>query len=109
MVLKWRPCRWRGDGSLEGGLGSHPFCLVYQHLSGGEGNGRWVWAMNGMPHNAKVPLLGFADTLEEAKQAASEVFEVWLERSGLMIAISGDRARERLRSAPDTDVSCSPS
>ena len=21
MVLKWRPCEWRGDGSLEGGLG----------------------------------------------------------------------------------------
>jgi hypothetical protein len=40
--------------------------------------------MNGLPHNAKVPLLGFADTLEEAKQAASEVFDVWLERSGLM-------------------------
>jgi hypothetical protein len=42
--------------------------------------------MNGMPHNAKVPLLGFADTLEDAKGAASEVFDVWLERSGLRIA-----------------------
>jgi hypothetical protein len=28
--------------------------------------------MNGMPHNAKVPLLGFADTMDEAKQAAWE-------------------------------------
>jgi DNA gyrase inhibitor GyrI len=42
--------------------------------------------MNGMPHNAKVPLLGFADTSEEAKQAAGEIFDVWLERSGLTIA-----------------------
>jgi hypothetical protein len=39
--------------------------------------------MNGMPHNAKVPLLGFADTADEAKQAASEVFDAWLARSGL--------------------------
>ncbi len=39
-----------------------------------------------MPHNARVPLLGFAHTAEEAKHAASEVFEVWLERSGLRIA-----------------------
>jgi hypothetical protein len=43
--------------------------------------------MNGMPHNAKVPLLGFADTIEGAKLAASEVFDVWLERSGLRIAL----------------------
>jgi len=83
MPLKWRPCEWR-DG-FEGGLGSHPFCLVYQHLSGGEGNGRWVWSMNGMPHNAKVNLLGFADTLEEAKQAASDMFDEWLKKAGLTI------------------------
>jgi hypothetical protein len=90
MPLKWRHCEWRGDGSFEGGHGSHPFCLVYQHLSGGGGNRWWVWAMNGLPHNAKVPLLGFADTLEEAKQAASEVFDVWLERSGLLISPSNE-------------------
>jgi hypothetical protein len=47
--------------------------------------------MNGMPHNAKVPLLGFADTIEEAKFAASEVFDVWLERAGLMIAQPAER------------------
>jgi hypothetical protein len=47
--------------------------------------------MNGMPHNAKVPLLGFADTIEEAKHAASEVFDVWLERAGLMIAPPAER------------------
>jgi hypothetical protein len=41
--------------------------------------------MNGMPHNAKVPLVGFADSAEEAKQASSEIFDAWLERSGLMI------------------------
>jgi predicted RNase H-like HicB family nuclease len=41
--------------------------------------------MNGLPHNAKVPLLGFSNTPEEAKQAASDVFDVWLERSGLVI------------------------
>lgn len=35
--------------------------------------------MNGMPHNAKVPLLGYTDTADEAKQAVSakrQVFEV---------------------------------
>lgn len=48
----------------------------------GSGYGR----MNGMPQNAKVPLLGFADTVEEAQYAESEVFDVWLERSGLVIA-----------------------
>jgi hypothetical protein len=48
--------------------------------------------MNGMPHNAKVPLLGFADSIEEAKFAASEVFDVWLERAGLMIAPPAERA-----------------
>jgi hypothetical protein len=84
MPLKWRSCEWR-DG-FEGGVGSHPFCLVYQHTTGGFGDGQWIWSMNGMPHNAKVPLLGFADTADEAKQSASEVFDVWLERSGLMIA-----------------------
>jgi DNA gyrase inhibitor GyrI len=41
--------------------------------------------MNGVPHNAKVPLLGFAGTAEEAQKAASEVFDIWLERSGLVI------------------------
>jgi hypothetical protein len=41
--------------------------------------------MNGLPHNAKVPFLGFADSAEEAKQASSEIFDVWLERSGLKI------------------------
>jgi hypothetical protein len=45
-----------------------------------------------MPHNAKVPLLGFADTIEEAKLAASEVFDVWLERAGLMIAQPAERS-----------------
>jgi hypothetical protein len=30
MPLKWRSSEWRGDRSFEGGLGSHPFCLVYQ-------------------------------------------------------------------------------
>jgi hypothetical protein len=69
MPLKWRPCEWRGDGSFEGGLRSHPFCLVYQHTVGSEGHGRWVWSMNGMPHNAKAPLLGFAETADAAKQA----------------------------------------
>ena len=86
MPLKWRPCEWREDGSFEGGLGAHAFCLVYQHKTGGFGDGLWVWTMNGMPHNARIPLLGFADNVEEAKQATSEVFDVWLERSGLMIA-----------------------
>jgi hypothetical protein len=85
MPLKWRLCEWRGDESFEGGFGSHKFCLVYQHLSGSGGNSRWVWAMNGLPHNAKVPLFGFADTLDEAKQSASDVFDVWLERSRLVI------------------------
>ncbi|WP_114947807.1 hypothetical protein [Microvirga calopogonii] len=80
MPLKWRSCELRGDGSFEGGLGSHAFCLVYF------GDGQWVWTMNGMPHNARVPLLGFADTADEAKQAANEIFDVWLERSGLRIA-----------------------
>jgi hypothetical protein len=42
--------------------------------------------MNGLPHNAKVPLLGFADTAAEAQQAASEIFDVWLEQTGLKIA-----------------------
>jgi hypothetical protein len=65
--------------------------------------------MNGMPHNAKVPLLGFTDTLEEAKQAASDIFDVWLERAGPMIAVSGDEERKRLGSAPDADASCGPS
>ena len=83
MPLKWRSCEWREDGSFEGGLGAHAFCLVYQHKTGGFGDGQWVWTMNGMPHNAKVPLLGFADTADEAKQAASEVFDAWLARSGL--------------------------
>jgi hypothetical protein len=85
MPLKWRLCEWRGDESFEGGFGSHKFCLVYQHLSGGGGNSRWVWAMNGLPHHAKVPLFGFADTLDEGKQSASDVFDVWLERSRLVI------------------------
>ncbi|WP_280940663.1 hypothetical protein [Microvirga lotononidis] len=39
-----------------------------------------------MPQNAKVPLLGFADTADEAQQAADEIFDVRLERSGLMMA-----------------------
>jgi hypothetical protein len=65
--------------------------------------------MNGLPHNAEVPPLGFADTVEEAKQAASDIFDVWLERAGLMIAVSGDEERKRLRSAPDADASCGPS
>jgi hypothetical protein len=86
MSLKWRSCEWREDDSFEGGIGAHSFCLVYQHKTGGFGDGQWVWTMNGMPHNAKVPLLGFADTADEAKRAASEVFGVWLERSGLGIA-----------------------
>jgi hypothetical protein len=59
---------------------------VYQHSSGGEGSGRWVWSMNGMPHTAKVLLLGFTDTLEEAKQAANDAFEQWLKKAGLTIA-----------------------
>jgi hypothetical protein len=71
MPLKWRSSEWRGDRSFEGGLGSHPFCLVYQHTTGGFGDGQWVWSMNGMPHNAKVPQLGFADTVDEAKMARS--------------------------------------
>jgi predicted RNase H-like HicB family nuclease len=41
--------------------------------------------MNGLPHNAKVDRLGITDTLEEAKQAASEVFDEWLAKAGLMI------------------------
>jgi hypothetical protein len=65
--------------------------------------------MNGLPHNAKLPLLGFADTVEEAKQVGSDIFNVWLERAGLMIAVSGDEERKRLRSAPDADASCGPS
>jgi hypothetical protein len=64
-------------------LATHAFCLVYQHKTGGFGDSQWVWTMNGMPHNAKVPLLGFADTADEAKQAASEIFDAWLARSGL--------------------------
>jgi hypothetical protein len=55
MPLKWRPATWHVDGSWEGGLGSHKFCLVYQHRSGGEGNGRWVWSMNGLPHMWTAP------------------------------------------------------
>ena len=85
MPLKWRPAAWHVNGSREGGLGSHRFSLVYQHRAGGEGSSRWVWTMNGMPHNAKVPLLGFAETADEAQQAADEIFDVWLERSGLMM------------------------
>jgi len=65
--------------------------------------------MNGLPHKAKMPPLGFADTVEEAKQAASDIFDVCLERAGLMIAVSGDEERKRLRSAPDADASCGPS
>jgi predicted RNase H-like HicB family nuclease len=42
--------------------------------------------MNGLPHNAKVDRLGFTDTVEEAKQAASDVFDEWLKKAGLMIA-----------------------
>jgi hypothetical protein len=86
MPLKWRPATWHIEGSWEGGLGSHKFCLVYQHVGGGEGNGRWVWTMNGMPHNARVDRLGFADTPDEAKQAASDVFDEWLKTAGLMTA-----------------------
>jgi hypothetical protein len=56
---------------------------VYQHLTGGEGNGQWVWTMNGMPSNARVPLLGYADTHEEAQRAASEIFDQWLRGAGL--------------------------
>jgi hypothetical protein len=33
--------------------------------------------------HANIPLLGFADTADEAKQAASKVFDAWLARSGL--------------------------
>jgi hypothetical protein len=55
MPLKWRPATWHIEGSWEGGLGSHKFCLVYQHRSGGEGNGRWVWSMNGLPHMWTAP------------------------------------------------------
>jgi hypothetical protein len=87
MPLKWRSCEWHLEGSWEGGLGSHSFCIVYQQKTGGFGDGQWIWSMNGMPHNARVPLLGFADTADEAKQSASEVFDVWLERSGLRIAL----------------------
>jgi hypothetical protein len=65
--------------------------------------------MNGLPYNAKVPLLGFADTVEEAKQAGSDIFDVWLERAGLMIAVSRGEERKHLRSAPDADASCGPS
>ncbi|MBO1907716.1 hypothetical protein J4G37_22750 [Microvirga sp. 3-52] len=86
MPLKWRPCERRGDGSFEGGLGSHSFCLVYQQKTGGYGDGQWIWSLSGMPHNARVPLLGFAASAEEAKRVASEAFDVWLERSGLRIA-----------------------
>jgi hypothetical protein len=42
MPLKWRPCEWRSDENFEGGLGSHPFCLVYQHRTSGMGDGQWV-------------------------------------------------------------------
>lgn len=86
MPLKWRPCAWHVDGSREGGHGSHHFALVYHHHASGEGNGRWVWTMNGMPHNARVPLIGFADTAEEAQQTADEIFDQWLTRARLMIA-----------------------
>jgi hypothetical protein len=86
MPLKWRPCTWHLEGSWEGGLGSHKFSLVYQHVAGGEGSGRWVWTMNGMPHNATVDRLGFSDTADEAKQAADDVFDQWLEKAGLLVA-----------------------
>jgi hypothetical protein len=33
--------------------------------------------------HANIPLLGLADAADEAKQAASEVFDAWLTRSGL--------------------------
>ena len=86
MPLKWRPCEWREDGSFEGGLGIHKFALIYQHTAGGERNGCWVWTMNGIPHNTKAARLGFSDTLEEARRAASDAFDEWIEKAGLMIA-----------------------
>jgi hypothetical protein len=85
MPLKWRPRTWHLEGGFEGGHGSQTIAHVYQHVAGGEGKTRWVWTMTGMPHNARVPLFGFADTAEEAKQAASEIFDQWLERAGLTI------------------------
>lgn len=59
--------------------------VVPRLSAGGEGDGRWVWTMNGMPHNARVDRLGFTDTLEEAKQAASDAFDEWRKKAGLMI------------------------
>ena len=83
MPLVWRHCELRGDGSFEGGHGAHPICLVYPHRYSGLNDDMWKWAMNGMPHTAKVLLLGWANTSEEAKKAAEEIFDVWLERSRL--------------------------
>jgi predicted RNase H-like HicB family nuclease len=42
--------------------------------------------MPAMPYTETESALGFTETLDEAKQAANEIFAEWLESSGLKIA-----------------------
>jgi hypothetical protein len=72
MPLEWSPSEWHGNGShwaLRCQRKEWPLGLVHE------------WHA----YNVKVPLLGFSDTLDDAKQAASEIYDVWLDRSGQTI------------------------
>jgi hypothetical protein len=42
--------------------------------------------MSGLPSHPGVPTLGYAETRKEARKAANETFDQWLNKAGLMIA-----------------------